>query len=319
MRAIDNLSSVNSAKLKNKAANSRSPVCMLILACAVVFCFSSVGVCAKGFEEHVAPIKIAVIGHIYGTYAWNSKDPQGNRFHGSPLEKFVGEVNENNYDYVVVTGDIVRGKNIKNFDVIDQFISALDVKEVFFTPGNHDLEYEMLIENYSKRIGYLNKNFVLPDANITLSMINSSGVPEQSLSLDPTGFSLDKDAIKVITQLDSKLFNIVFMHHHLFWDHMKFSGHEPHRKLSVENMISWEKDILPKLIHQNVKMVISGDPTCCKNRASGKINDVAMSFLKNGILHVNASTTWGLDEIHYLELQVGENEQALFHKVLSLN
>jgi len=317
MRAIDNLSIVKSAKLKNKAANSRLPVCILILACAVVFCFSSVGVCAKGFEEHVAPIKIAVIGHIYETYLWNNPDP---RFHGSSLEKFVKEVNENNYDYVVVTGDIVRGKNIKNFDVIDQFVSALDVKEVFFTPGNHDLEYEMLIENYSKRIGYLNKNFVLPDANITLSMINSSGVLEQSLSHDPTGFALDKGAIKVITQLDSKLFNIVFMHHHLFWDHMKFSGHEPHRKLSAENMISWEKDTLPKLIHQNVKMVISGDPMCCKNRAFGKINDVAMSYLKNGILHVNASTKWhAVDEIHYLELQVSENEQALFYKVLSVN
>ena len=262
-------------------------------------------------NEISKPLKIAVIGHLYGTYEHRSID---GFFSGSALEQFVEVINSNNYDYVVVTGDIVRTKKIQNFDVISEFISKLKVKGVYFTPGNHDLEFELLIENYSKNIGYLNKNFAIPGTNIVLNMVNSSGSKEQSLKRLPTGFALENNAKNLIKNLNKNKINILFMHHHIYWDHTKFDffARPAWSKISRENMTLWERDIIPMLVEKNVKLVISGDPTCCIYKSTGMVNDIALIFLKNDILHVNASTKWNVDEINYLELLLSEDDKALF-------
>ena len=291
----------------------------LVVLIAILFLFAirSNGNTSQQTNKISKPLKIAVIGHLYGTYDYKNGD---GFFSGSALEKFVEVINRNNYDYVVVTGDIVRTKKIQNFDVISKFISKLKVKGVYFTPGNHDLEFELLIENYSKKIGYLNKNFAIPGTNIVLNMINSSGSKEQSLKRLPTGFSLENNAKNLIKNLNKNKINVLFMHHHIYWDHAKFDffARPAWSKISRENMKLWERDIMPMLVEKNVKLVISGDPTCCIYKSTGMVNDVALLFLKNDILHVNASTKWNVDEINYLELLLREDEKAMFFKAIKL-
>ncbi len=78
-------------------------------------------------------------------------------------------------------------------------------------------------------------------------------------------FSLENNAKNLIKNLNKNKINVLFMHHHIYWDHAKFGFflQDQPGKISRENMKLWERDIMPMLVEKNVKLVISGDPTGC--------------------------------------------------------
>ena len=108
------------------------------------------------------------------------------------------------------------------------------------------------------------------------------------------------------------------MHHHLFWAHEKFRHVSELDEMSKKNMEIWDNKIIPKLVEKNVKLVISGDPTCC-NLKSSKNNDISIFYMTNGIPHINNSTKWAADEINYLELHIDGEKLVIFSKVIDPN
>jgi hypothetical protein len=142
-----------------------------------------------------------VAGHTYG-------NPNGSNpgLH-PPFIKSFGWINENeDIDFGILTGDIVRKSDVPSWDSVDAQLEKLRPK-VYFCPGNHDIKNRELYESrYGKRFysfSYANDLFIVMDGS--LDRWNISG--EQL------------EFLKEELQADPATGNIfLFIHQLVWWD-----------------------------------------------------------------------------------------------------
>lgn len=228
---------------------------LYLLAVATIFA----GYTSAEIEIHPALIvddikntqcNFATVGHLYSI----TSRPK-------ILKHLAEQLNAENFDAVVFTGDLTIDGKDKNWELINNFFSTIKSK-LLFVPGNHDLMNKEARENWNKHVGYLSKKISIKECNfILLNSTNSLTVDYEWDKIVP-GNGIDDPGIEILKQMKANTTNLLFMHHTLYssdlWkvDHGYQTGDMEKNALLQEK--KWNEYVLPYL-HNKVKLVYAGD------------------------------------------------------------
>ena len=131
---------------------TRNQLWMLVVACLLVFCFTTTYVQAQ-----------VTIAQISDSHIGLARSPQGS----DQLRKVVQMVNQHNPDAVVVSGDI--GERPAAWDEARGILQGLKAK-VYYVPGNHDV-HSNDVDRYRQTFG--NDYYKFSVKNVTIYAIDS--------------------------------------------------------------------------------------------------------------------------------------------------
>ncbi|MCH7535959.1 MAG: metallophosphoesterase [Bacteroidetes bacterium] len=173
-----------------------------------------------------------IAGHTYGK---TNVDNIG--VHPPFKEKFQLITNDESIEFGVLTGDIVSSSTNQNWDEIDQNILSLNM-DVFFAPGNHDIENRTLFES---RYGSTYKSFIF---NTDLFIILDPNIDGWNISGDQLAFL--KDELENNSSLVDNIF--IFSHQLLWWQpNNKFKRVKPNSVEGRADNINFWTEIEPLL------------------------------------------------------------------------
>jgi len=150
--------------------------------------------------------------------------------HPSSLKKLVSKINELDFSFLVIGGDLIDSSSFK-IDDLKEFTKIN--KPIFFVTGNH----EYYIHNYQKHLQDLNK--------VGIQTLNNESIKFQGLNLIGLSDNITNktkiDHVKKLSQDD--LFNLLIVHKPSVWKkvsdnvNLMLSGHTHNGQIFPFNLI----------------------------------------------------------------------------------
>lgn len=237
-----------------------------------------------------------VAGHTYGK-------PGGDNpgLHPPFLEIFEWLNNQEDLEFGILTGDIVRSSNAESWDSIDVQLSRL-YKKVYFCPGNHDTYNRELYESrYGNPYYAFNRGndlFIILDGN--MDRWNVCG--EQ---LDFLGRSLSK-----VDDQTNHVF--IFVHQLIWWDeHNIFSRVSLNWPPYTPDTTNYWPVVEPMLQTLKVPVVLFAGDLGANNTASSIMyhRDRNITYIASGMGNGNTD--------NFIVVTVGSGEKPVY-KLISL-